>query len=270
MITPKIVCLCGSTRFKEAFEKANREETMKGNIVLSVGCFGHADKIELAPEMKVQLDELHFKKIELASEILVLNVGGYIGESTRREINYATQLGRLIKYLEPAHADCNSDFTSAPNLPPEKTGTGVGGTPSLHTFGKDFVADLENLHAKFGDIQKLVAELPGAHKRALLNFRREFLYEELTEFSNAKSPAEAVDGLIDLIVVAIGTLHMFGIDTHKAWNVVHKANMAKECGRNPSRPNPLGLPDLLKPEGWSAPSHDDNVGMFDGVIPFLR
>ena len=101
---PKIVCLCGSTRFSRAFNNANLEETLKGNIVLTVGSMTHSDDelgARITPEIKTMLDDLHFKKIELADEVLVLNQGGYIGESTRNEIAHATRLGKTIRYLEP-------------------------------------------------------------------------------------------------------------------------------------------------------------------------
>ena len=103
---PKIVCLCGSTRFKEAFDEANYQETMRGNIILSVGFFMHAsgnkhgEGIGATPEQKIALDELHKRKIDLADEILVLNVDNYIGSSTRSEIEYATEHGKPITYLE--------------------------------------------------------------------------------------------------------------------------------------------------------------------------
>ena len=99
---PKIVCLCGSTRFKQEFIDANFEETMNGKIVLSVGWFSHADgKIYTpTPEEKAALDELHLRKIDLADEVLILNVGGYIGESTQRELNYAIANGKSVRYLE--------------------------------------------------------------------------------------------------------------------------------------------------------------------------
>jgi predicted HAD superfamily Cof-like phosphohydrolase len=76
---------------------------------------------------------------------------------------------------------------------------------------------------------------------------------------------EIVDGLIDLCVVAIGTLDAFGIDAHKAWDEVLKANLSKEVGVKESRPNPLGLPDLIKPEGWEAPSHEGNHGKLNDI-----
>jgi len=104
---PTIVCLCGSTRFSESFQEVNLQETLKGNIVLSIGCnmrsdteiFGYMTQAE-QDSVKAKLDELHLRKIDLADEILVLNVGGYIGESTRNEIEYAKLIGRTIRYLE--------------------------------------------------------------------------------------------------------------------------------------------------------------------------
>lgn len=98
MPRPTIVVLCGSTRFSGAFLTAQRDETLAGKIVLTVGLFGHQEG--LGP-VKTMLDELHFRKIDLADEVFVLNVDGYVGESTRREIRYATSLGKPIRYLEP-------------------------------------------------------------------------------------------------------------------------------------------------------------------------
>lgn len=99
---PTIVCLCGSTRFKDAFIRANFDETMTGKIVLSVGLYSHADKEVYSPseEEKRKLDELHLRKIDLADEVLFLNVGGYIGESTKRELEYARKHGKIIRFLE--------------------------------------------------------------------------------------------------------------------------------------------------------------------------
>ena len=97
---PKVVCLCGSTRFEQAFIDANKEETLKGNIVLSVGLFGHSEGIDMAGSTKKMLDQLHLCKIDLADEILILNVNGYIGESTKREILYAKEHKKPIRYLE--------------------------------------------------------------------------------------------------------------------------------------------------------------------------
>ena len=79
-----------------------RRLTLEGVIVLSVGVFGHAEGIELPEEVKTQLDELHKRKIDLADEILVINVNGYIGKSTTGEIAYAVGHGKVVRYLEPA------------------------------------------------------------------------------------------------------------------------------------------------------------------------
>lgn len=99
---PRIVCLCGSTRFFEAFQKANYDETLAGRIVLSIGCDTKSDAgLGITEEQKKMLDELHKRKIDLAEEILVLNVGGYIGNSTRGEIEYARKHGKHIRWLEP-------------------------------------------------------------------------------------------------------------------------------------------------------------------------
>jgi hypothetical protein len=104
---PKIVCLCGSTKFWREFQKAGLRETLAGNIVLSIGAASGTDDehfTQLPAEewqrVKTGLDELHFRKIDLADEILVLNLGGYIGDSTRREIEYAQVSGKPIRYLE--------------------------------------------------------------------------------------------------------------------------------------------------------------------------
>ena len=104
---PEIVTLCGSTRFYETWQEQNFRLTLEGKIVLSVGFYPHAaDKahaahVGITPEQKVALDELHKRKIDLSDRILVLNVGGYIGDSTRGEIAYAEALGIPIDYLEP-------------------------------------------------------------------------------------------------------------------------------------------------------------------------
>lgn len=96
---PTVVCLCGSTKFIDAFRDANRTETMAGKIVVAPGVFAHAGD-PLTDDDKVRLDELHFRKIDLADEVLILNVGGYIGESTSRELGYAQKTGKHIRFLE--------------------------------------------------------------------------------------------------------------------------------------------------------------------------
>jgi len=99
---PRIVCLCGSTRFWKAFQETNLRETLAGRIVLSVGCATTSDEdLGITPDEKVRLDDLHLRKIELADEVLVLNVGGYIGESTGNELAYALALKKPVRTLEP-------------------------------------------------------------------------------------------------------------------------------------------------------------------------
>lgn len=97
----KIVTLCGSTRFKEQFLKVQKRLTQDGCIVISVGLFGHSsDKEGWKPGTKEMLDDMHLRKIDLADEIFVINVGGYMGESTKREMTYAEETGKKVNYLE--------------------------------------------------------------------------------------------------------------------------------------------------------------------------
>lgn len=106
-VRPTIVCLCGSTRFWREFQAAGLRETMAGNIVLSIGAasgtddehFGNLPRDEY-DRIKTMLDELHMRKIDLCDEVLILNLGGYIGESTARELAYAQSLGRRVRFLE--------------------------------------------------------------------------------------------------------------------------------------------------------------------------
>lgn len=96
----KVITLCGSTRFKDAFLEAQKRLTLEGNIVVSVGLFGHSGDEEVwKPGIKDMLDRMHLSKIDMADEIYVINVDGYIGESTKREIEYAKAHGKPVKYL---------------------------------------------------------------------------------------------------------------------------------------------------------------------------
>ena len=98
----KVITLCGSTRFKDAFMKTQKRLTLEGNIVISVGLFGHSGDNEVwLAGTKEMLDDMHKRKIDMADEIFVINVGGYIGSSTRSEIEYAKVNGKPINYLEP-------------------------------------------------------------------------------------------------------------------------------------------------------------------------
>lgn len=117
---------------------------------------------------------------------------------------------------------------------------------------------------KHYNIHEVVKDMSPEHLNSLLSFRIDFLDEELGETVRAFNecdPEEIVDGLIDLIVIAAGTLDLFEVDTKKAWQAVLEANMAKEAGINPSRPNELGLPDLVKGPDWIPPSHEGNHGL---------
>lgn len=99
---PDIVCLCGSTRFFKTFDEQNYKLTLAGKIVLSIGCNTKSDEgLGITEDQKRQLDELHKRKIDLCDYVLVLNVGGYVGESTRSEIQYAYEHGKPVAYLEP-------------------------------------------------------------------------------------------------------------------------------------------------------------------------
>ena len=97
----KVVTLCGSTRFKDAFLDIQKRLTLEGRIVISVGLFGHSGDEEVwTPGTKEMLDDMHRAKIDMADEIFVINVGGYLGSSTRSEIEYAKATGKRICYLE--------------------------------------------------------------------------------------------------------------------------------------------------------------------------
>ena len=132
-------------------------------------------------------------------------------------------------------------------------------------MSKDWVQDINKMHEKYG-VRPVVKKMTRSDLRRFLNFRVKFLEEELNETKLASDKEafvdaeEVVEGLIDLCVVAIGTLDALGVDANKAWDAVLEANMNKEVGVKETRPNPLGLPDLIKPKGWVAPSHEGNYG----------
>lgn len=146
----------------------------------------------------------------------------------------------------------------------------------------EWVGDISDMHTKFG-VNAIIRKLEPAKMLKFLEFRLNFLQEELDEAKEAYAklidlqdtelPAAAraemiahaaddiVDACIDLCVVSIGTLDAFDVDADMAWNRVHTKNMEKEPGIKPGRPNPLGLPDLIKPAGWTSPTHLDNIGL---------
>lgn len=155
--------------------------------------------------------------------------------------------------------------------------TAFSGEPSEWTaapFGStDWVQDIADMHVKFG-VNPVIRELSKEQLKQFLQFRIDFLKEELQEMDDALNDPdfakdradETVDALIDLSVVAIGTLNAFDVDAHEAWARVHDKNMQKNPGVNANRPNPLGLPDLIKPAGWTPPTHADNVGLLKKVF----
>ena len=100
---PEVVTLCGSTKFKDEFNEINRNLTMEGKIVISVAWFGHADNNKPTFEEKKLLDEIHLRKIDLADSVFVIDVNGYIGDSTKKEIEYARSQGKKIKYYSKGH-----------------------------------------------------------------------------------------------------------------------------------------------------------------------
>ena len=140
---PRIVCLCGSTRFMEAFRAANLRETIAGRIVLSIGCDTKSDSDllalgELTPESKAALDALHKRKIDMADDILVLNVGGYIGQSTRSEIDHAIARGKGVRYLEPdeCHRCAGEPASDLPNWVGTKQVSGPRDTEGYRCRGE--------------------------------------------------------------------------------------------------------------------------------------
>jgi hypothetical protein len=128
----------------------------------------------------------------------------------------------------------------------------------------DWANDIMMMHHKFGvrewfEKNKEDKDLMNTYLRFRLNMVREEL-DETCDAIEAKDPEEIVDGLIDLCVFAIGTLDVFGVDANAAWDKVYEANMVKSPGVKEGRPNPFGLPDLIKPEGWTSPTHEGNHG----------
>lgn len=128
--------------------------------------------------------------------------------------------------------------------------------------------DIFKMHNKFRVPQWLDESSPST-RQGLMKLRMRMLTEEFAETMDAylqSDPEEMIDGLIDLIVIATGTLDIAGVNVESAWNEVLRANVAKQVGIKPGRPNPLGLPDLIKPEGWTGPDHSKNHGLLKDMI----
>ena len=159
-----------------------------------------------------------------------------------------------------------------------------------YVLQSDWVFDNAEMHQKFG-VNEVIRNLPREKLAKFLQFRLDFLQEELNEAKAAhtklvelqsfeRSAADlenqaigaaddVVDAMIDLCVVAIGTLNAFDVDADEAWSRVHEKNMEKVPGIKASRPNPLGLPDLIKPGGWVPPNHRDNTGFITRIAGFV-
>ena len=129
--------------------------------------------------------------------------------------------------------------------------------------------DMNNMHSKYG-VHEVIKNMDSDMLRNFLKFRCECIQEEVDELLDAVhgktvDAEETVDALIDICVFAIGTLDLFEVNPFEAWNQVLNANLNKEVGIKKERPNPFGLPDLIKPEGWEAPNHEGNHGKFDDI-----
>jgi predicted HAD superfamily Cof-like phosphohydrolase len=133
------------------------------------------------------------------------------------------------------------------------------------SMSKDWVHDIAMMHEHY-KVHPVIENMDKETLEKFLKFRINFLKEELDELRDAENAEDVVDALIDLCVVAIGTLDTFKVDSHKAWDAVLEANMNKKTGVKASRPNPLGLPDLIKPEGWEPPSHSNNYGFLSKIF----
>ena len=138
-------------------------------------------------------------------------------------------------------------------------------------MSENWVEDIHQMHSKFGVHEWMKQKLEEGDTELLrkyLQFRLNMLDEELLETRKAvvaENWEEVVDGLIDLCVFAVGTLDAFDVNGNEAWNEVFEANMAKEPGVKPGRPNPWGMPDMMKPGGWQSPTHKQNIGRLEDL-----
>lgn len=128
-----------------------------------------------------------------------------------------------------------------------------------------WIEDIRNMHSQFG-VNDKVRTFDKEKLQKFLEFRIAFLQEELDEMKSATNADDIVDAAIDLIVVSLGTLDAFDVDSQLAWDRVHAANMSKEVGIKASRPNALGLPDLAKPPSFVSPCHADNIGLLAKIF----
>jgi len=194
---PKIVCLCGSTRFWKEFQRQSLVETVAGKIVLSIGAasgtdeehFGNLPEEEY-DELKERLDELHLRKIDLADEVLILNVDGYVGESTRREALYAIRQGKVVRWLEPFKVPADLLKVIGENMEAQLMGVAQIGmelstmAAAIHWDGsrntQDWLRGLKGLIVAFqGATVPLLESLGELEEIALIDLKGgHFLHEE--------------------------------------------------------------------------------------------
>jgi predicted RNA-binding Zn-ribbon protein involved in translation (DUF1610 family) len=124
--------------------------------------------------------------------------------------------------------------------------------------------DVRGIHSKMGHAA-VFRQLSPDKLQELFRLRMVMIKEELKELEDADTPEKVVDAIIDLMVFGIGTLDAFDVDVQVAWDEVLQANLQKQPGVKEGRPNPFGLPDLIKPEGWCEPSHQFNVGRLSEI-----
>jgi hypothetical protein len=239
---PRIVTLCGSTRFKDEINAVNARLTMQGHIVISMGVFGHADMPDRedlwttgASPDKIMLDELHKRKIDLADSVFVVNVGGYVGESTRSEIDYAVAQGKPVEWLVPFSTDVPPAVRIA-----KPSGAAQAG---LEAMLREFHVARQVHHGI------LPAEPTADVPERTRDVRIALLAEEVEELRDAMMAGDLVgiaDGVTDVIYVAAGTGVRYGLPVDALIAEVHRSNMTK------SNPAPDSL-KLAKGDGYEPP-----------------
>lgn len=198
MKRPKVYTLCGSSRFPEAFHLVNAHLSMQGHVVISLGLFGHADEPrgarfltsdgdESTPE-KTALDQLHFRKIDLSDAIFVVNVGGYVGSSTKREIAYAEANGKQVEWLftprqqEPPPMNPTNDAPA-----PAPSGSGVRVKPlEWVKDGSVWVA-----HGAFGQGYQIYTHSEGDAHRVMFSWSTKLWDLQAPTLDEAKAAAQA-------------------------------------------------------------------------------
>lgn len=210
-----------------------------------------------------------------SAEFYNIRHGGYHGahsDETRRKLSLQRrgQKMRLSDTERKARASRirKSETLMGPKTPAQKARTRWSQLSRQFSQTPRVDEDMRMMHDHF-EVHERVAQLDPALLAEYLSFRLRFLQEELDEGRRAvaeRNADDVVDSLVDLVVVAVGTLDLFGVDFKKAWYAVLAANMAKQVGVKAERPNPFGLPDLVKPAGWTAPTHADNVGLLPKAL----